>query len=255
MSSDAVTNQAVTAADVANLKNNTLSSGASLASDFDNFLVLLTTQLQNQDPMNPTDSTEFTNQLVQFSQVEQAINTNQKLDSLVQQQFNNALGQAVGFVGLDATYPSAEMPFDGETPVDISYYMPEDAHKATIYIYDDEGNVVNKQDVSRRSGTNKFTWDGTDDEDFVRDAGTYGFAIEASDASGDSIKNIQTIVTGNVDGVESQGGSIFLLVGERAVPLENVINAQQPKSVSSGSGSDSSDQEDDTTTEDEGETA
>ena len=61
MSSDAVTNQSVTAADVANLRNNTLASGASLASDFDNFLVLLTTQLQNQDPMNPTDSTEFTN--------------------------------------------------------------------------------------------------------------------------------------------------------------------------------------------------
>ena len=85
MTSDISQTQAVTAADVANLGNNTNAASASLASDFDNFLVLLTTQLQNQDPLNPTDSTEFTNQLVQFSQVEQGINTNQKLDALLQQ--------------------------------------------------------------------------------------------------------------------------------------------------------------------------
>jgi len=58
----------------------TTASKASLSQDFDDFLQLLTTQLQNQDPLNPMDSNEFTNQLVQFSQVEQQINSNQKLD-------------------------------------------------------------------------------------------------------------------------------------------------------------------------------
>ncbi len=58
-------------------------SGLKLADDMQQFLTLLTTQLQNQDPLSPMDSTEFTNQLVQFSQVEQQITSNQKLDSLL----------------------------------------------------------------------------------------------------------------------------------------------------------------------------
>jgi len=236
MTSDVSQLQNVTAADVANLNNNTAATSASLSSDFDNFLILLTTQLQNQDPMNPTDSTEFTNQLVQFSQVEQSINTNQKLDTLVQMQFSNALSQAVGFVGLNATYPSAEIPFDGETPVDLAYFLPKNASTTNIYIYDSQGELITKESITGLSGTNNFTWDGTDDEGFVRDEGTYSFSIEALDGQGNTIEGIDSIVTGRVDGVESQGGQIFLLVGERAVPLNNVINALEPEIVATEEG-------------------
>src|SRR5262249_32024485 len=69
--------------------------------DFAQFLTLLTTQLQNQDPLNPMDSAQFTNQLVMFSQVEQQINANQKLDSLVALGVSNGLSAALGYVGLD----------------------------------------------------------------------------------------------------------------------------------------------------------
>ena len=75
-----------------NQQAQTNSSSVGLASDFNQFLILLTTQLQHQDPLSPMDTTEFTNQLVAFSGVEQQINTNQKLDSLVSLQLGNAFG-------------------------------------------------------------------------------------------------------------------------------------------------------------------
>ena len=84
-----------------------------LATDFSQFLSLLTTQLQHQDPLSPMDTTEFTNQLVAFTGVEQQINTNQKLDSLVSLQLGNAMGSALGYVGLDVSYISSEFYNDG----------------------------------------------------------------------------------------------------------------------------------------------
>ena len=73
----------VTISNALNSQQSTLNSSAQLAEDFDSFLQLLTTQLQNQDPLSPLDTNEFTSQLVQFAGVEQQINVNQKLNSLV----------------------------------------------------------------------------------------------------------------------------------------------------------------------------
>ena len=89
---------------------NTQQQSVTLAEDFSQFLTLLTTQLQNQDPLSPMDSTEFTNQLVQFSQVEQQINSNKKLDNLVQLQLASVSNVALGYVGLDISYISAASP-------------------------------------------------------------------------------------------------------------------------------------------------
>ena len=94
----------------------TQAQSVKLAEDFTQFLTLLTTQLQNQDPLNPMDSTEFTNQLVQFSQVEQSINTNQKLDDLLALQLGGLSTVALGYVGMDVTYTSTEMNWDGAHP-------------------------------------------------------------------------------------------------------------------------------------------
>jgi len=107
----------------------TTNTVASLADDFTQFLNLLTTQLQNQDPLNPMDSSEFTNQLVQFSQVEQQINTNKKMDSLVQLQLANFFGSSLGYVGLDIHYVSSEFNFDGANPVEISYALDAAAER------------------------------------------------------------------------------------------------------------------------------
>lgn len=206
----------------------TAQSGIKLAEDFSQFLTLLTTQLQNQDPLNPMDSTEFTNQLVQFSQVEQSINTNQKLDNLVQMQLASMNSMSLGYVGMDITYPSAEISYEGEgAKSKITYSLAEEAATAKINIRDKDNKLVYSADVARGTGTQTFEWDGRLSAGGYAEAGTYSFTIDATNDGKTAIKS-STAVTGRVRGVESQDGIPFLLVGDRAVPVGNVINAAVP---------------------------
>jgi len=199
-------------------------SGFKLAEDFSQFLTLLTTQLQNQDPLNPMDSSEFTNQLVQFSQVEQAINGNQKLDSLVNLQLASISSVALGYVGMDVMYRSADMNYDGETPVQVNYGLSEDAFKAEVNIFDEAGSLVYSEDVPKTVGAHEFVWDGSHIGGGQVEPGTYSVHIDAFDKN-DKVIDTSTVVSGRVRGIESQDGLIFLLIGERAVALGNVINA------------------------------
>ena len=94
-----------------------------LGKDLSQFLTLLTTQLQNQDPLSPLDTNAFTQQLIGFSQVEQQINTNTKLDGLVALGSSNNLSTSLGYVGLNINYLSSEFNFDGSTAVQSHYVL------------------------------------------------------------------------------------------------------------------------------------
>lgn len=202
-------------------------SSATLATDFSDFLTLLTTQLQNQDPLDPMDSTEFTNQLVQFSQVEQQINTNQKLDSLVSLQLSSSISAALGYVGLDASYVSNDVYFDGTNDMKISYSMAESAVKTTLNVYNSEGEKVYSSSVDGDVGINEFVWDGKDEFGNTVPEGTYNIKIDALNADDQAVAST-VVVQGVVRGIETQDGEILLLVGDRAVPIANVLNASMP---------------------------
>jgi flagellar basal-body rod modification protein FlgD len=199
-----------------------------LAQDFDEFLQLLTTQLQNQDPLDPMDSTEFTNQIVQFSQVEQSINMNQKMGDLVTMQLANMASTALSYVGLDISYQSPEMNFDGQNPVKISYSLDKDAAISKVNIMNEKGTLIFSGDVPSAAGAHKFEWDGRDMAGELVPAGTYSVFIDAFDGSNDQIK-AQTVVSGRVRGIETQDGRIFALVGERAVNIDTVLDATLPE--------------------------
>lgn len=220
MSSDVTINSAVNAAQT------TTSSGAQLAEDFGDFLNLLTVQLQNQDPLSPMDTTEFTNQLLSFTGVEQQINTNQKLDDLVALSIGNAFSSTLGYVGKDISYLSSEVFFDGESPVTIDYAITGTSIDTTINILNEDGDVVFSQKVSDDEQRESFTWDGINNGGAVAPAGTYEIRVDALDID-DQALNTTTVVNGRVSGVETQNGSTFLLVGERAVSLANVINVRE----------------------------
>ncbi len=227
----------VTTSGVANSANNTTNSGLKLAEDFQQFLTLLTTQLQNQDPLSPMDSTEFTNQLVQFTQVEQQINTNQKLDNLVSMQLASISSVALGYVGMDISYISSEMNYDGAKPIDITYALASEAVTSKINVYDEDGTLVYSADAPKNTGMNKFTWAGIKTNGEAVPAGTYTVKIDAVDKDGAAIEN-STVVTGHVDGIETQNGVVYVLVGERAVPIASIVNANMPGSqTGSGAGS------------------
>lgn len=209
----------------------TQQSGLKLADDFSQFLTLLTAQLQNQDPLNPMDSSEFTNQLVQFSQVEQAINSNQKLDALVNLQLASISSVALGYVGMDVMYRSADMNYDGVNNVKINYALSQDAFSSKINVFNEQGNVVYTADVPKTVGAHEFVWDGSQTGGGKVPPGTYTVSIDAFDSNNKVIET-STVVSGRVRGIESQDGVIFLLIGERAVALGNVINATLPPETS-----------------------
>lgn len=206
----------------------TQTQGAKLAEDFNQFLILLTTQLQNQDPLNPMDSNEFTNQLVQFSQVEQAINANQKLDDLVSLQLGSVSSVALGYVGLDVNYISSEMSYDGESPITVKYALGQTAAEAKINIFNEQGQLVYSDRVTKDAGSHEFVWDGSHQGGGKVAAGTYSVSIDALDSDRKSI-DTSTVVSGHVRGIESQNGIVYLLIGERAVPLGQILNATLPK--------------------------
>lgn len=223
MATDAIT----TTTGLADKAQNTINSGVKLASDFTQFLTLLTTQLQNQDPLSPMDSTEFTNQLVQFSQVEQQINSNQKLDSLLALQLSSISSVALGYVGMDISYISSEMNYDGSKPIDITYALGSEAITSKVNVYNEDGELIYSADAPRDTGMNKFTWNGTKTNGDPVEAGTYTIKIDATDKDGKAIEN-STVVSGHVGGIETQNGVVYVLVGDRAVPMSSIVNAKQP---------------------------
>lgn len=217
----------VTTSNAANNASKTSASTVKLADDFQQFLTLLTTQLQNQDPLSPMDSTEFTNQLVQFAQVEQQINQNQKLDDLVALQLSSISSVALGYVGMDISYVSSEMSYDGETPVTINYALASEAVTAKVNIYDEEGTLVYSGDAPKNTGTNTFTWNGLKTNGMPVEEGTYTVKIDALDKTDTAIEN-STVVSGHVRGIETQNGVVYVLVGERAVAISSIVNATTP---------------------------
>ncbi len=221
MTSDVTLNTAI------NQQARTQGATTQLAEDFAQFLNLLTIQLQNQDPLSPMETNEFTNQLVAFTGVEQQINTNQKLDSLVALQLGNSIGQALGYVGLDISYVSSEFNYDGTNPSTIRYSLNDQAVDSTLRVLDENGNIVFETDAATAPGQNDFTWDGTLRTGGKAEAGTYEIRIDALNSNDEAVGST-VVVTGNVDGVESQNGSIFAIVGERAVSLGNILSVNKP---------------------------
>lgn len=167
--------------------SNTAGSAATLAENFDTFLTLLTAQMQNQDPLEPLDASEFTNQLVQFSGVEQQIQSNEALNTLIASNQSTAGAALSGYLGQLAEIDSAGAGFYGDD-VTWNYRLGSDATKATLSISDSKGEVVWSQDAELTAGEHAFTWDGTmlDGETAATD-NVYYASVTATNADGDSV--------------------------------------------------------------------
>ena len=138
-----------------------LGGGVDLAETFDNFLVLLTTQLQNQDPLSPLDTNEFTQQLVEFTNVEQAIKTNDKLDQLIAMQGAGILTGALDYIGKEVEFAGAELNLaDGEATV--VYDLASNAQEITLEILDENGITVRTLTGPTDAGRHEIVWDGKD---------------------------------------------------------------------------------------------
>lgn len=146
-----------------------------ISSDFDTFLKMLTTQIQNQDPMNPLDSADFAVQLATFSSVEQQTLTNQKLDGLAGLMNVQGMAQLAPWVGQEAR-SAAPVYMDG-TPVTISPAPTTGADRAILVVKDSRGTTVAREDIP--SQATSYSWSGTDITGKVLPNGAYTLSLES----------------------------------------------------------------------------
>jgi flagellar basal-body rod modification protein FlgD len=206
-------------------------SGSSLGKlnqDFDQFLRLLTTQLQNQDPLSPMDSTEFTNQLVSFSGVEQQIKTNESLENLLAFQTLNLTAVGLDFIGKNVEIQGKNFYNAGTGGAKVDYVMPADVATATISILDSTGKVVYSGDAEKGVGRHSLTWDGKDKNGVQVPAGTYEVRVAALNSENASL-NVTTFVPGYVEGLETaDDGNLNLVINGSPVAITDVRKVSVP---------------------------
>jgi len=202
-----------------------------LADDFDNFLILLTTQLQHQDPLSPTDTNEFTNQLVQFANVEQQVQQNTNLEQLIDLQGQNQAVGALSFMGkrIEAQ-GNTNMLEDGETT--FSYRLSEAASGASISIFDSAGDLVFQDAAPTEAGIHDIVWDGSTNDGGLAPDGAYSFLVTAL-GENDATLDVVHGVVGTVTGVSFENGETMLGIGNVAVPLNNVTGILEPQNAAS----------------------
>ncbi len=204
-------------------------SSKQLASNFQTFLTLLTTQLQNQDPTSPMDSNQFTQQLVMYSQVEQQIDTNTKLDSLVALSGSQTSNLAMSYMGKNVILSDGTGQLYGGT-ADWTYGLANGAKSTTLTVKDADGNVVYSKTAAtadNAAGTHDFKWDGTKNNGETASNGLYTLTVSATAADGTSIKTSIASKVG-VTGVDMSGSSPQLIVGTGEVPLSSVSLVTMP---------------------------
>lgn len=199
-----------------------------LGQDYNQFLRLLTTQLQHQDPLSPMDTAEFTSQLVQFSSVEQQIKGNDYLQKLLTLNTLSLTGIGLGYVGLKVFSPGSEFQFDGATSAALSYNMPAGAKVGTLSIIDATGQTVYTSAADLSEGTHNLYWDGRTNDGYLLPPGKYEIRVGAQDEQGNAL-NVQTFTSGIVTGVETgENGDVALIIDERLVPVTSVRQATLP---------------------------
>ena len=218
----------VSSATASAVSSKTAAATQSLTENFDNFLLMLTTQLQHQDPLSPTDATEFTNQLVQFSQLEQQISQTDKVEDLIAlQQAAESLG-AVNLLGKNVEVQSdLTLLEDGEAT--FSYDMPDGAVNASIAILDSNGTIIKTFSADTKPGRHNAVWDGTDVQNVARADGPYTVVVSAVDANDVPFDAIPVFFTGTADAVWQFEGQTFVTVGPLEIPLDRILSVFAPK--------------------------
>ncbi|MFI3241064.1 MAG: flagellar hook capping FlgD N-terminal domain-containing protein [Alphaproteobacteria bacterium] len=191
----------------------TAQSASDLSADMNTFLTLLTTQLQYQDPMDPMDTAEFTQQLVQYSAVEQSIQQNESLDELVLMGVANLGAQAVSYIGKTAQVLGDVMPLvDGNAMA--TYSLDKDVNSATILVKDMSGSIVYSTEGAATAGNHEFKWDGKDRSGVQLEDGAYQIHVTTAVPEGEVNAAVTTTVFGVVTGVASDDKSVYVGLGD-----------------------------------------
>ena len=200
-------------------------SNSTIAGNFTDFLQLLTTQLKNQNPLEPLDTNQFTQQLVQFAGVEQQINANTSLTTLISLQQNSQTTAAMGFLGSTVSIEGSTAQLANGS-ANWTYSLPK-AATATIDIQSASGDVVYSTTRTLTAGPQSFAWDGRNLAGIKLADGNYKIAVNAKDASGQAIA-VSTQVDGVVDGVDLTQTPPRFSVGGQSYTMDQIKQVRAP---------------------------
>lgn len=191
-----------------------------LSGNFDTFLTLLTTQLQNQDPMSPMDSNQFTQELVEFSGVEQQINTNTDLSTLISQGTSSAGSNAVGYLGKTITITNGNAALQNGSAT-WTYANATTATSTALTVTNSAGQVVYTGAGNTATGQQTFAWNGEDSNGNTQPDGVYTLTVTSTASDGTPITTA-VASSGTVDEVNMTGATPLLMIGSMGVPISSV---------------------------------
>ena len=207
---------------------NSQSAGAKakLNEDLNRFLALLVTQLQNQDPLDPLDATEFTSQLVQFASVEQQIFQNSNLEKLLNLQETNQISQMVDFIGKRVEYFGQELSLE-KGNAEFSYVMPSGVVDANVNISNSAGINVFFAKGDTTAGKHTMIWDGVDKNGNQQPDGKYSVLVSGTDPQGNLV-TIEHLMVGSVSGAGVEESQVKLFIGEDIIiDQETIISVRK----------------------------
>ena len=217
----------ITQASIASSGQSTAKSKEEAMLNKEDFLLLLVTQLKNQDPLNPDDPTEFTSQLAQFSSLEQLFTLNESMNNLVTSNANSGRLSTLSTIGKEVAYPSASFKFDG-SPVEIGYQLDAPASEVTLQLQLNGVTQTIIEGTELSTGSHYLTWEGLMKNGSKAPSGNYKIVVSAKAAEGSSVA-ISPLVKSEVTGVDlggADGGTLITKAGE--IGFNTIIGVYDP---------------------------
>ena len=191
----------------------------SLSDNFSSFLSLLMTQLQNQDPTSPLDSNQFTSELVQFTSVQQQIDTNSDLTQLIQLTQASQIEQSTSMIGKPVTVTSSQLSLqDGTAAINFN---TTSAEPIGIAVYNASGVQVQTASLTSSAGANTWTWNGQNANGTTMPDGAYTVTVNAIGVNG-ATSAVPFTVTGTATSVQNNAGTVDLQMGGLTLPFSAV---------------------------------
>jgi flagellar basal-body rod modification protein FlgD len=199
-------------------------SSTSSTSSTTDFLELLIAQLQNQNPLDPTDTNEFVNQLISYQQMGETQSMNDKLGEMLTSLNGLISTNAVGYLGhtIEAYGDTTSL---ADRQASWGYSLDDAAAEVTLTVKDSDGNTVWEGAGETEAGKHTFTWDGRSTDGTQLTDGEYTIEIAATDTDGNSVYGYTTIV-GRVDGIDSSSSDTLLTIGDVTVDFDDVIGVR-----------------------------
>jgi flagellar basal-body rod modification protein FlgD len=194
---------------------------SSLSSNFTDFLSLLMTQLQNQDPSSPMDSSQFTSELVQFTSVQQQISTNSDLTQLIQLTQASQIEQSASMIGKPVTATSSQLTLQNGA-ADINFNTTT-AEPVAIAVYDSSGAQIQTAALTTTAGANSWTWNGQSATGTTMPDGAYKVTVTALGING-ATSQVPFTVTGTATSVMNNAGTVQVQMGGLVLPFSAVTS-------------------------------